>query len=53
MAGTMIATTIGALLVLPSVIKFTAIDLDIYEPKTAVGKYLNMGKIFGLEQEEQ
>ncbi len=53
MAGTMIATTIGALLVLPSVIKLTAIELSIYEPKTAVGRYLNMGRIFGLEQEDQ
>jgi len=53
MAGTMIATTIGALLVLPSVIKVTAIELSIYEPKTAVGRYLNIGRIFGLEQEDQ
>lgn len=49
MAITMVATTLGALLVLPSVIKTTQVNLgDTYEEK-GLKKYINLGRVFGLE----
>jgi predicted RND superfamily exporter protein len=50
MAMTMIATTIGALLVLPTIIKATNVDLATPEKKSLLYRYLNLGKIFGLEE---
>jgi predicted RND superfamily exporter protein len=50
MAMTMIATTIGALLVLPTIIKATNIDLAAPEEKSLLYRHLNLGKIFGLEE---
>jgi len=52
MAMTMVATTIGALIVLPSVIKATAVDLRSVEAENWLGRYCNIGRIFGLEQED-
>ena len=49
-AVTMINTTIGALLILPSVIKATGISLDEPEPGSGIGRYLNIDKFFGMEQ---
>jgi predicted RND superfamily exporter protein len=49
MAMTMIATTIGALLVLPAIIKATDVDLTQPEKESLLYRYLNLGKIFGLE----
>jgi predicted RND superfamily exporter protein len=49
-ATTMINTTIGALLILPSVIKATNIDLTKSEPKSRLGKYLNIDRLLGLEE---
>lgn len=47
MALTMVATTIGALLILPSMIKATNVNL---EPSEAwYWKYLSLGKMFGME----
>jgi predicted RND superfamily exporter protein len=50
MAMTMIATTIGALLVLPTIIKATNIELATPEKKSLLYRYFNLGKIFGLEE---
>jgi predicted RND superfamily exporter protein len=50
MAMTMIATTIGALLVLPTIIKATNIDLATPEKKSLLYRHLNLGKIFGLDE---
>ena len=52
MASTMINTTIGALLVLPAVIKATGVNLDKPRSETWLSKYLNIDKIFGLEQKD-
>ncbi len=52
MAMTMVATTIGALVVLPSVIKATAVDLKTVKAENWLGRHLNIGRIFGLEQED-
>jgi len=51
-ATTMINTTIGALLVLPSVIKATGISLDEPEPGSGIGRYLNVDKFFGMDQND-
>jgi predicted RND superfamily exporter protein len=50
LALTMTATTLGALLVLPSVIKASRVDLNQAEKETFMHKYLNLGKWFGLEE---
>ena len=52
MAVTMTATTIGALLVLPAVIKLTGMSLDVAESRTGFWRYLSLGRIFGLEQKK-
>ncbi|MBW2673390.1 MAG: hypothetical protein JRD89_08265, partial [Deltaproteobacteria bacterium] len=49
-AATMINTTIGALLILPSVIKATGISLDEGESGSGIGRYLNIDKFFGMDQ---
>ena len=49
-ATTMINTTIGALLVLPSVIKATGINLDSPESSSRLGRYLRIDKLFGINQ---
>ncbi|MDO9515709.1 MAG: MMPL family transporter [Syntrophales bacterium] len=49
-ATTMINTTIGALLILPSVIKATGTNLDRPESGSGIGRYLNIDKFFGMEQ---
>jgi len=50
MASTMISTTIGALLILPSAIKLAGIEVVPYrKPNSWLGRYLNLGKLFGLE----
>jgi len=51
-ATTMINTTIGALLVLPSVIKATGISLDEPPPESGIGRYLNIDKFFGMDQND-
>ncbi len=51
LAVTMIATTIGALLILPSVIKASRVNLEQPERETWMHRYLNLGKWFGLEEE--
>ena len=50
-AITMIATTIGALLVLPSTIKATGVSLEESESKSLFWKYLYIGKLFGIEKQ--
>jgi len=50
LAITMTATTIGALLVLPSVIIATKVDLSEPARDTWFGKYFNLGRLFGLEE---
>ncbi len=49
-ATTMINTTIGALLILPSVIKATNIDLTRSGPKSRLGKYLDIDRLLGFEE---
>ncbi|MDD5724354.1 MAG: MMPL family transporter, partial [Syntrophales bacterium] len=51
-ASTMINTTIGALLILPSVIKATGINLDKPESGSGIGRHLNIDKFFGMEQND-
>jgi predicted RND superfamily exporter protein len=51
-ATTMINTTIGALLILPSVIKATDINLTKSERKSRLGKYLDIDRLLGLEQKK-
>jgi predicted RND superfamily exporter protein len=51
LAVTMISTTIGALLILPSVIKASRVNLEQPERETWMYRYLNLGKWFGLEEE--
>lgn len=46
---TMIATTIGALVVLPAIIKFTNVDLEGSKSKSIVWKYLYIGRYFNLK----
>lgn len=50
MALTMVATTVGALLILPAFIKATQINLERSE--AWYWKYLSLGKIFGIERIE-
>ncbi|MBN2284470.1 MAG: MMPL family transporter [Deltaproteobacteria bacterium] len=52
LAITMTATTVGALLILPSVIKASRVDLSEPARETWMGRYLNIGKWFGLGEEE-
>ena len=51
MGVTMTATTIGALLVLPSVIKFTGVELEKRDTRGSVWRFFDLGRIFGLESE--
>jgi predicted RND superfamily exporter protein len=52
MATTMIATTIGALLILPAAIKITGIELVRRKgSETWIGRYFDIGRLFGLEEE--
>ena len=48
-AITMIATTIGALVVLPATIKATGVTLEESEEKTGLWKYINFKKVFESE----
>jgi len=52
MGMTMTATTIGALLILPSVIKLTQANLEKRETVSGIWRYVDLGKYFGLEAEE-
>jgi predicted RND superfamily exporter protein len=52
LAVTMVATTLGALLVLPSVIKASRVNLGQAEEEKWMYRYLNLGKWFGLEEEK-
>jgi predicted RND superfamily exporter protein len=52
LAVTMVATTLGALLVLPSVIKASGVNLGQPEEEKWMYRYLNLGKWFGLEEEK-
>jgi predicted RND superfamily exporter protein len=52
MAMTMVATTIGALIVLPSVIKATAVDLKAVGAESWLSRYVNIGRLFGLEEKD-
>lgn len=49
-AGTMISTTIGALLLLPSVINALKLDLKPYSDKNIFWRIMNLGKIFKLDE---
>jgi len=49
-ATTMINTTIGALLVLPSVIKATGVNLDKPASDSWLGRHLDVDKVFGIDQ---
>jgi len=51
-ATTMINTTIGALLVLPSTIKATGINLGKPTRETWITRYLNIDRLLGLEERE-
>jgi len=51
-AATMINTTIGALLILPSVIKATDINLIKSEPKSRLGRYVDIDRLLGLTETE-
>jgi predicted RND superfamily exporter protein len=52
MATTMISTTIGALVILPAAIKITGIELLRQKGfETWIGRHLNIGRLFGLEDE--
>ena len=51
-AATMINTTIGALLILPSVIKATGINLDRPPSDSWVSRHLNIDKFLGMEQND-
>jgi len=53
LAITMIATTIGALVILPSVIKILGVDLDESENEIWIWKYLYIGRYFNIEEEAQ
>ncbi|MFZ5573141.1 MAG: efflux RND transporter permease subunit [Thermodesulfobacteriota bacterium] len=52
MGITMTATTIGALVILPSVIKLTGVNLGKREVEQGLWRYIDIGKFFGLEGEE-
>jgi hypothetical protein len=49
-AGTMIATTVGALMLLPAVINAFNIDLSSAGSDTGLWKYLDLGKYFDLDK---
>ncbi|MBU0993124.1 MAG: MMPL family transporter [Proteobacteria bacterium] len=49
MSITMITTTLGALLILPSVIKVTQVRLENTFENKGLKKYINFSRIFGLE----
>ncbi|MDY6932595.1 MAG: MMPL family transporter [Spirochaetota bacterium] len=51
-AITMIATTIGALVVLPSVIKATKASLEESKSESIIWKYLYIGRLFGVKVED-
>lgn len=51
-ATTMINTTIGALLILPSVIKATGVSLDEPASGSWIGRHLNIDKLFGMDQND-
>ena len=51
-ATTMINTTIGALLVLPSTIKATGINLGKPARETWITRYLNIDRLLGLEERD-
>ena len=51
MAMTMVATTLGALVVLPSVIKATGINLRSTEPESWFARRFNLDRLLGLKQE--
>jgi len=51
-AITMVATTLGALVVLPSTIKLTGFSFEESGSKSPIWKYLYIGKYFGLEDVE-
>ena len=51
-ATTMINTTIGALLVLPSVIKATGVSLDEPSSGSWIDRHLNIDKLFGMNQND-
>ncbi|MBN2284060.1 MAG: MMPL family transporter [Deltaproteobacteria bacterium] len=53
MATTMIATTAGALLILPAAIKLTGVRIVMHEESESwLARSLNLGRLFGLEQEK-
>jgi len=51
-ASTMITTTIGALIILPSVIKATDADLSESKSNSLFWKIFNIGKLFSIEKSE-
>ncbi|MBN2283568.1 MAG: MMPL family transporter [Deltaproteobacteria bacterium] len=53
MAMTMVATTVGALIVLPAVIMASGVDLKTYKSESRIRKYLDLDRLLGLEQEEE
>lgn len=52
-AITMIATTIGALLVLPSAIKATNVSLSESESKSFIWRYLYIGRLFRIREVDE
>ena len=50
MSLTMIATTVGALLILPAIIKLTNVNLE--KSDAWYWRYMDLGKVFGLERLE-
>jgi predicted RND superfamily exporter protein len=51
-ATTMINTTIGALLILPSVIKATDINLIKRKPESWIGRAVDIDRLLGLEEKQ-
>ncbi len=49
-AVTMIATTIGALLILPSAIKLAGVSLTEEQMRSSLWKYLDLGKVFNIDE---
>ena len=50
---TLLATTIGSLIVLPAAIKATSISLDEIESDSFFWKYFSIGKFFNLSNERE
>lgn len=50
MAITMIATTIGALLILPAVINITGFKFNKVDSESKIWRYFDLGRIFGLKE---